>query len=155
MTALLDTNVLVYAACKTSPRYQEAARLVDFGLRHKGVFCVASQNLVEFLSVATRSRFLDPPLSAEDACRMIELMYRSRRLAKIYPKRGTVMRAVREGRHAAVTGARWFDLFLAATMRDAGVHVIITENARDFERIPGISVQSVADASAALDRRLF
>lgn len=63
---------------------------------------------------------------------MASVLYRSRRLIKIYPKRGTVIRTLREGRALNVRGPAWYDLFLAVTMRDAGVHLIITENTSDF-----------------------
>lgn len=147
---LLDTNVLVHAACRGSPHYQDAAKILDHGLKNRGAFCVAPQNLMEFLSVTTSSRFVDPPLPAEEAHRMAAMLYQSRLLTKIYPKRGTVIRAMREGRQRDVTGARWHDVFLVATMKDSGIHSIVTENARDFSNIHGIAVKSIRNAAVSL-----
>jgi predicted nucleic acid-binding protein len=42
--------------------------------------------------------------------------------------------------HRSVRGGRIFDLFLAATMLDNGVHTIYTENVRDFKGLKGIEV---------------
>ncbi len=78
--------------------------------------------------------------------RIVNLLYRSRKLGKVYPQRGTVMRAVREGAALGITGPAWYDLFLAVTMRDAGVEVIITENVDDFKRVPFVTARRIAEA---------
>ncbi len=143
---LLDTNVLVHAAYRNSPLHPAAAELVERGLRRSGLYCIAPQNLVEFAAVASRPRWVSLPLSAAELLHMGELLYRSRRLAKIYPRRGTVVRAIREGAALEITGPRWYDLFLAVTMRDAGVEEIITEDVRDFARIPFVRARPIRGA---------
>jgi predicted nucleic acid-binding protein len=145
--ALLDTNVLVYAAYRRSPFYEPAAALVERGLSERGLYCIAPQNLVEFAAVTTRRRPHDQPLPAEDVMRMTDLLYRSRSLVKIYPQRGTVARAMKEGGRLRVSGAAWYDLFLAVTMQDAGVRVIITENLSDFGEIPFVIARRISEAA--------
>ncbi len=140
---LLDTNVFVYAMYRKSPLHGAAAQLVGRALRERSRFCIAPQNLVEFSAVVTRRRFVDPPLSPEEAGRVASLLYRSRRLTKIYPRRGTVVRAVEEGAALGVTGPAWYDLFLAMTMRDAGVSLIVTENVEDFRKFRFITAQRI------------
>lgn len=144
-TALLDTNVLVYAAYRRSPFHEAAALLVDRGLKQRGVFCIAPQNLVEFAAVATRRRQHDHPIPPSDVFRMTDLLYRSRTLTKIYPRRGTVARALREGVRLEISGSAWYDLFLALTMRDAGVRSIVTENISDFERLPFVVARRISE----------
>lgn len=144
--ALLDTNVLVYAIYRNSPLHAAAGHLVDRALRDRGRYCIAPQNLIEFAAVVTRGRFVDPPLQGPDVTRIVNLLYRSRKLGKVYPQRGTVMRAVREGAALGITGPAWYDLFLAVTMRDAGVEVIITENVDDFKRVPFVTARRIAEA---------
>lgn len=147
---LLDTNVLVHAIYRRSPLHRAAASLIDVGLRERGRYCVAPQNLIEFAAVVTRSRFVDPPLSAAELGRIVDKLYRSRALSKVYPRSGTVMRAVREGVALSVTGSLWYDLFLAATMRDAAIAVVVTENVDDFKRFPFITPLSIEAAAQAL-----
>ncbi|MGH9604018.1 MAG: type II toxin-antitoxin system VapC family toxin [Terriglobales bacterium] len=147
MPALLDTNVLVHAANLASPFHSRAASLVDQGLRRSALFCVAPQNLVEFAAVVSRPRHAVIPPPPGEILRVTTLFYRSRRLAKIYPRRGTVIRAMREGADLGVTGPRWYDLFLAVTMRDAGVREIITENVEDFRLFPFVRAIHLRDAS--------
>ncbi len=142
--SLLDTNVLVYAVYRRSPLHAQAAILVDRGLKQRGLHCIAPQNLVEFAAVTTRRRSGDHPLSDEEVLRITDLLYRSRTLTKIYPRRGTVARAMAEGTRLGVQGVAWYDLFLALTMRDAGVRTIVTENVSDFEQLRFITAQRIA-----------
>jgi predicted nucleic acid-binding protein len=147
--ALLDTNVLVYAAYRRSPLHGPASQLVEEALKdRRRRYCIAPQNLVEFCAVATRPRFVNPPLAMDEVLRMTSLLYRSRRLAKIYPRRGTVSRTVREGAILNATGTDWYDLYLAMTMREAGVKVIITENIDDFRRFPFVTARRIQQALA-------
>lgn len=145
--ALLDTNVLVHAVNVASPLHSAASILVDRGLRESGRYCITSQNLMEFAAVVTNKRFVEKPLDAADVLRIVRELYRSRRLAKIYPKRGTILRTIQSGAALDLCGPKWYDLFLAQTMRDAGVHLIITENLADFRSIPGISAKRIQDVA--------
>jgi predicted nucleic acid-binding protein len=142
---LLDTNVLVHATYRGASHHAAAADLLDRALR-KGGYCIAPQVLVEFAAVVTRRRFVDPPLPAADVLRIGEQLYSSRRLKKVYPSRGTVIRAIREGASSGITGAAWYDLYLAVTMRDAGVHLIVTENIDDFRRFGFVTPIAIKDA---------
>lgn len=144
--ALLDSNVLVHAAFVESALHHEAAMLVDRALRKRGTYCISPQNLVEFSAVATRARFVTNPLSGSEVLRITEILYRSRRLTKIYPRRGTVIRALRHGASLRLSGPRWYDLYLAMTMVDAGVGIIITDNTADFRQFPFIKAQTMHEA---------
>jgi predicted nucleic acid-binding protein len=146
LTALLDTNVLVHAVYRGSPLHEPAAELLDRGLRQRGLYCIAPQNLVEFASVVTRPRLVSPPLPPSDVLRISDLLYGSRRLSKIYPRRATVMRALRHGARAGLSGPRWYDLFLAFTMVDAGVEVIITDDVKHFAQFQFLTVHNIQGA---------
>jgi predicted nucleic acid-binding protein len=144
--ALLDTNVLVHAAYRGGAHHAAAATLLNIALTQSRRFCIAPQNLIEFAAVVTRARFVEPPLPAGEVARMSNLLYRSRRLTKIYPQRGTVIRAIREGSNLVITGPSWYDLFLAMTMKDARVEVVITDNVSDFQKFPFITARSIDHA---------
>jgi len=146
-SALLDTNVLVHAIYRKSPLHAAAGEVLDQALRYRGRYCIAPQNIIEFSAVVTRSRFVDPPLSGQDVYRVASLLYRSRRLAKIYPRRGTVIRAIKDGAALGITGSAWYDLFLAMTMRDAGVSVVVTETVEDFRKFPFVTARTIEQAA--------
>ena len=144
--ALLDTMVLVHAAYRDADLHRDAAILLDHGLRNRGAFCIAPQNLIEFAAVVTRARLVTVSMSGAEVARMVGVLYRSRTLAKIYPKRATVARAVAEGARLGVSGPAWYDLFLANTMVDNGVDVVITENIADFRKFPFVTARRLTDA---------
>lgn len=131
--------------------FRAASTLVARGLRERGLFCLAPQNIVEFAAVATRGRLAKPALSAGKAAEMSETLFKSRKMGKIYAARGTVLRAVREGGELGLVGPAWYDMFLAMTMKDAGVKAIVTENRRDFTGIRGITVFGIAEAAGLLE----
>ena len=150
MASLLDTNVLVHAAYRGSPFYMPASKLLDRGLRDRGIFCIAPQNLVEFAAVVTRERFVSPAMEPADVFRISSSLFKSRSLTKIYPKRATILRALRAGTDLELKGPRWYDLFLAQTMRDAGVEVIITEDVIHFRQIPFVTARSIQEAAESI-----
>jgi predicted nucleic acid-binding protein len=143
---LLDTNVLVYAAYRRSPLHPPAAELLQRGLRQRGLYCISAQNLVEFAAVTTRRRHGETAIPAEEVARMTDLLYRSRTLTKIHARRGTVIRALREGIHLSIYGSAWYDLFLAMIMRDANVGTIITEDVAHFQRFPFLIAKRIEEA---------
>ena len=143
---LLDTNVIVHAVYKGSPLHLPAAALLTSALEQKGQFCITPQNIIEFLYVVTRGRFVDPPLEAGDAAKIANKLFKSRRLRKIYPARGTVLRAAKEGQRAGVKGTAWYDLYLAVTMRDNNIERIVTENIRDFRSLDFVAPIRIEDA---------
>jgi predicted nucleic acid-binding protein len=143
---LLDTNVIVHAEYKGSPLHLPAAALLTRALERKGEFCITPQNIIEFLSVVTRGRFVDPPLKTGDAVKIANRLFKSRRLRKIYPARGTVLRAAKEGERTGLKGTAWYDLYLAVTMRDNKIETIVTENIRDFRFLGFVSPIRIEDA---------
>jgi len=147
LASLLDTNVLVHAAYRGSPLFVPASKLVSRGLRDRGVYCITPQNLVEFAAVVTRERFVSPAMEPADLFRISSSLFKSRSLLKIYPKRATVLRALRAGADLGLKGPRWYDLFLAQTMRDASVEVIVTQDVLHFSQIPFVTARSIQEAA--------
>jgi hypothetical protein len=120
---------------------------VSHALRARGVYCISPQILVEFAAVVTRERFVSPAMQAADVFRMSSMLFKSRSLKKIYPKRGTVARCLQTGTSLGISGPRWYDLFLGETMRDSGVEVVVTENVSDFRQIPFVTARSISEAA--------
>ncbi len=140
---LLDTNVLVHAAYARAPLHVQARKILDRALGERGKYCIAPQNIVEFAAVVTRKKLVHEPLPPDDVARFVRVLYRSRSLKKIYPKRATVMRAVREGTALGIIGPIWYDLFLAVTMRDAGVAAIVTDDIKHYQRFSFVTAVGI------------
>jgi predicted nucleic acid-binding protein len=94
-TALLDTNVLVYAADEASPFHHRSRDLMDRGLSGQISLCVCPQVLIEFFAIITDSRRVENPREPEEAVEEIEKYLLSKNILKIYPKEDTLQRALR------------------------------------------------------------
>lgn len=138
--ALLDTNILVYAANEDAPFHGPAQTLRDRGLRGELQLCVASQVLFEFFAVITDSRRIDAPLSCRDAAGEIEMYYHAPQITKIYPGADTIPLATDLMRRNEVTRQDIFDLYLVATMLSNNITRLYTYNRADFSRFQEIEV---------------
>lgn len=150
---LLDTNVLIHAVYEETPLHTHARRILDRALAESGSYCIAPQNMVEFAAVVSKLRRVHATLPPAEIVAFINVVYRSRILKKIYPKRATAMRAIREGSRLGITGTIWYDMYLALTMRDAGVSRIVTEDLRDYEKIPFITAIGIEEAARETGER--
>ncbi|MBI5635810.1 PIN domain-containing protein [Candidatus Micrarchaeota archaeon] len=129
--ALIDTNVLVYAVDGGSSKHEAAVRIVAERCRSETCL-VSAQNLAEFVCVVTEKH---KKLTGEQANQFVSDLA-SNSIVLAY-KASHVLRA-NQLRQAYATP--FFDSLLAATMEDAGVYQIITENEKDFRKIPWLTV---------------
>ena len=136
MTALLDTNILVYAFDNSLPTKQDAARhLLKNALIENGEFSVSIQNLSEFFAVVTSK--IQKPLAKQLAAQIVQKLLKFAGITKIAPQPETVAKAVQ---FCSAQNADYWDALLAATMLENNVFTIYTENEKDFRQIPGINV---------------
>jgi predicted nucleic acid-binding protein len=126
VTALVDTNILVYCWDWGVPQKLAAAReTLRSGLAAERL-CLPHQAVVEFLSVVTRPRRGGPPLlSLRDAWRETENLLTG--FPVLYPNDGVVRTALRG---MATYQLSWYDAHLWAYAEHYGVSEILSE---DFE----------------------
>ena len=126
MSALVDTNVLVY---RFDGRYPEKQRIATELLK-RGILArtlrVPHQAIVEFVAAATCTRGDAPPLLApQDARREAEELLAQ--FDVLYPNEALLRTALRG---AAAYGLSWFDAHLWAYAEQFGLEEILSE---DFE----------------------
>jgi toxin-antitoxin system PIN domain toxin len=138
--ALLDTNVLVYAADETSPFYNRSRDLMDRGLSGQTLLCVCPQVLIEFFAIITDSRRVENPREPEEAVEEIEKYLLSKNILKIYPKEDTLQRTMILVKKYNLKRQRVFDAQLVATMLSNGIEQIYTFNQEDFSKFDEIEV---------------
>jgi predicted nucleic acid-binding protein len=126
---VLDTNVLVYAADTTSPRFEICRRVVDSALEGKFDGALVPQVLLEFYATITGGRS-QQPLPPDDAWDLIEALQAG--LPVLGPRAECVAILARLVRGEQVSGQRIFDAYLAAQMRSHGVTEICTDNVKHF-----------------------
>ena len=124
MTALVDTNVLVY---RFDPRFkvkQEQARLLLETSSRPGVLSVPHQALIEFVAATTRPLPRSGPLlSPREAREEVESMLLT--FDVLYPD-GALVRTALRG--AAAYGLSWFDAHLWAYAEHHGCQVLYSED---------------------------
>lgn len=140
MLCLLDTNVLLRGLDRRHPKCRTARRAL-ITLRRQGTeLCLAAQNLVEFWAVATRPADANGlGMSCAWAAAQITWM---RRYFVILAENADVQpeweRLVAEH---SVSSKKVHDARLVATMNVHHVSRILTFNAGDFSRYPGLTAR--------------
>lgn len=132
---LFDSNVLVYAYDVSERAKREVARGLLNGVWDQGGGVVTLQNLSEFFVAVTGK--VEKPIPVSNARTIISDILRSSRWLVIDRQARTMMRAIEL---VESTRAPYWDALIAACMIEHQVSVIVTENERDFRRIPGITV---------------
>lgn len=139
--ALVDTNILVYAADSTAQFHEPCRQLRERGIRGEISLAVSPQVLTEFFAVVTNPRRVANPRSPEEARSEVERYVNTARIHKIYPGSDIMDRALDLlQQHPRVRGPEVFDLFLVATMLSSGVTRIYSYNQQHFSRFQGIEI---------------
>ena len=138
--SLLDTNVLVYAADKSSQFFERSKKLIGSGLTGEIDLCISLQTISEFFAVITDSRRVDNPRTQQEALTEIKKYLRSKRIHKIYPDPKTSEAMVDLLKRYPVKRQEIFDLQLVATMLSNQVTRIFTFNREDFLKFADIEV---------------
>lgn len=132
---LIDTNVLVHAYLLLDAKQHDAAKDVILPIWENGGGLTSQQNLSEFFVVATK--VTDHPMPASVAGSLISEILAFERWSVIDRGPTTIIRALE---FVKLHGIHFWDALIAATMLEHGVRTIVTENERDFRKIPGLKV---------------
>jgi predicted nucleic acid-binding protein len=131
-TVLVDTNVLAYAYQSFDDRHETAVNVLD-ELIENGRGAVSVQNLAEFSRLAVEK--FPKTISHEEAREIV--LNLSASLDVVSYRAQTVSEALRLCRTYKL---HFFDALLAATMEQDGIRIIVTENEKDFRKIPWLKV---------------
>ena len=137
----VDTNVLVHAHRKESPKHEAARRhVVVLAERGLGipVFCLG-----EFLRVVTHPRITNAH-SADEACEAMERLIASPNVDVLQPGRRYPQLLAEAVREADAVGNLVFDAQIVALCREAGVRSLLTED-RDFDRFSAFATERLPD----------
>ena len=134
---LIDTNVLVYAYDTSEGKKHTASKdlLRHLWIEGGGVVCL--QNLMEFFVVITRK--VETPVDVVIAKGIVQDFIGSDKWTVIDRDADTLLAALDL---VAKHGMHLWDAAIAATMLENDVLEIITENTKDFRKIPQLLVSS-------------
>ncbi len=132
---LIDSNVLIYAYDASDKKKHEIAKNILKNAWNKKIdYAISVQNLSEFFYVVTEKRKIIPRKEAQD----IIMNLTSSGCLHLF---SITEASIRLGAAiAASENVHFFDALLGATMKENYVKEIITEDIKDFEKIPGIKV---------------
>ena len=129
-----DTNILIYAYNLNEPRKRKLCKQIVkdvFSGRDVGV--VSGQILVELYNSLTRKL----AVPEDSARKIVESFILSENWLKINYNENTIRAALKS---SFAFKSPFLDTLIAETMKDNGLNTIITENEKDFIKIPGIKV---------------
>ena len=138
--AMVDTNVLVYAADQTSPFHEPSRQLRDQGMTGAVALALSPQVLLEFFAVITNPKRVLQPRSPKEAREEIEKYLQARQIRKIYPGPDILDRILALLQTYEVRRQEVFDVYLAATMLTNNVTRIYTYNREHFEKFTELAV---------------
>lgn len=129
-----DTNILIYAYDLNEPRKRKLCKQIVkdvFSGRDVGV--VSGQILVELYNSLTRKL----AVPEDSARKIVESFILSENWLKINDNENTIKAALKS---SFAFKSPFLDTLIAETMKEHGLNTIITENEKDFIKIPGIKV---------------
>lgn len=146
----LDTNILLTATDRKREQHSSVLRIIATAGRAGLHLALSGQILREYLVVATRP--LDANgfgLKSPDALANVEQFMRHAMLYEETEAVSTRLRRLIET--CRFSGKRIHDANVAATMLAHGVRHLLTQNPKDFENVPGVSILDVSGVIHFLD----
>jgi len=128
---LIDTNILVISQSKkeSEEKRNNAMFILDVSLTGKYGY-LSIQNFIEFVNVIKNK------LRSTDDLEIIATLNDFNSVFKLlFYSPETINKAISL---SIETKVHFFDALLAQTMLDNNIHLIYTENTKDFKKIPGI-----------------
>lgn len=132
--ALIDTNILVYAYDLADPlRHKKAKQLLEKCWKKEVSYAISSQNLGEFFVIITKK--VPHPLSIEETEQIISDICSFSGWKVLHYTPETLQRAIKLYK---IKKKQFWDTLIVATMIDAGITEIFTENTTDFSHFAQI-----------------
>jgi len=130
---LIDTNILVYAYDISETTKHPIAKDLLKQIWHEGGGVVCVQNLMEYFVVITRK--VASPITITEAKIVIDDIAKSDSWKLIDRDIHTFLDAIDL---VSQYNVHIWDATIAACMKENGISDIVTEDKKDFEKIPGI-----------------
>lgn len=135
LNRLIDTNILVYAYDTSEGEKHKASRDLLRQIWDEGGGVVCLQNLMEFFVVITKK--VENPITVADAKNIIEDFLISDNWRIIDRDMDTFLNAISLLSKYKI---HFWDAVIAASMSENDLTEIVTENKKDFEKIPNLKV---------------
>ncbi|KAF5419137.1 MAG: PIN domain-containing protein [ANME-2 cluster archaeon] len=133
---LVDTNILVYAFDSDETKKRDACkRLIEMSWNGTEEYAISIQNLSEFYVIVTKK--IQYPISSIIARQIIQDIIDFSNWQVLDFNSGTLISAMKLNSKYNI---HYWDALICATMLENGINCIYTENVKDFDKIPGLTV---------------
>ena len=130
----IDTTFMVAHELAELPLHARAREVARrSGRQGEARFALVPQVLMEFLHVVTDPRRFQKPLAMEEAVARADFWWGAKEIIQVVPGPESFRLCFRWIREHRLARKRLLDTQLAASLHQAGVHRIITQNRKDFE----------------------
>jgi len=137
----VDTTFFVHVEIAEAPEHEAAFRYLQREVLDKGgKLALAPQVLTEFMHVVTDGKRFERPLSMDDALSKAQVWWNAAEVERIYPTAEATQLFFSWLERYKLGRKRLLDTQLAATLWAAGIHSLITSNARDYRVFAGLEV---------------
>tara|TARA_Y100000310_G_C20275273_1_gene619915 strand:+ start:216 stop:638 length:423 start_codon:yes stop_codon:yes gene_type:complete len=132
---LVDSNILIYSVDNDEKdKHPIAKKILLEIIEDKIEIGLSTQNLSEFISVTTKK--IPQPISLENAREIILKLTKLSNLKILKINEETILMAIEISEKYSI---HYWDALIAAVMKENNIHEIITENEKDFNKIPWIT----------------
>ena len=137
--ALLDTNILVYAANTSSPFFKRAKAVRDQAASGKFVAYITPQICLEFFAILSNPKRLGEHVNISDAVRAVRAYQSTKHISLVLPKTTTHLHALELCERYKLSTQEVYDAYLIATALDNEIYTIISAD-NGMTRFKEISV---------------
>ena len=132
---LIDTNIIVYAYDTSEKEKHSISKDILKQIWKDGGGIVCLQNLMEFFVIITKK--VENPIDIIEAKTIIDDFLKSENWKVIDRDEDTFFKAIDI---VSKNKIHLWDAMIAACMKENDINEIVTENKKDFEKIPDIKV---------------
>lgn len=133
---LIDSNILVYAFDKDEKEKNLTAKLMlEKVFNGETKIFLSTQNLSEFYYNATKK--INSPLNITEAKEIISGLVSLPNIKIIKINKSTILSAIDISSEHNIS---YWDALIASVMKENHIYTIITENDKDFKKIPWLKV---------------
>lgn len=133
---LVDSNVLIYAINKSSPKYKSARTFLK-NIYKVSIIYTAQQNINESIRILTHRKFvkrLNPKVAVKKIKELTD------NFSIVSPKVETIFLLMEFVKKYELAGDKIFDAYLVATAMTNDINIIATDNTRDFKMYEEIKI---------------
>jgi predicted nucleic acid-binding protein len=135
----IDTGFLVAVELAEHPEHGSTRARLGELIAAGDRLSLAPQVLAEFLHVVTDARRFERPLEMDEALRLAGQWWTAREVDQVFPSDAATHQFLAWMERHSLGRKRVLDTMLAATYQGAGIHSLLTLNARDFRVFGGFS----------------